>query len=364
LGYGLFPQKQGTDMQYRSFPSSLRFVSAACAAAMVSLAVPAAAQSTPAQAPAVDVKAEVGDLLTGAFFRVPEGTGPFPAIIILGGSEGGNSAARQKAPWFLAQGYAVLGLPYYSPSYISPDSSVPGLPEAFHDIPIDRLETALAWLRAQADVRADRIGLYGVSKGAEFALAGASRIDGFAAVVAIVPSDVIWEGWGPGTVTGKSSGFSWRGAPLPFVPFIEMNAEIAKLTTPGATARIRTPQDAGRKAFPETVPAATIAVEAIDEPVLVAGSDKDNTWASGEMAQAIAQRRAAAGLTTVSLIFGEAGHGLAGTGERSPETASWYSEADLAAQSIIWPTTLAFLAQNLKDSAKPAQYPGIARRAP
>lgn len=341
-------------MHYRFLPAAFRFVPVAFAAALVSLAGPAVAQSTSTPPPAVDGKAAVGDLLTGAFFRVPEGDGPFPVIIILGGSEGGNSTAREKAPLFLAEGYAVLGLPYYSPSYLGPDSSVAGLPEAFHDIPLDRLETALGWLRAQPTVKADRIGLYGVSKGAEFVLAGASRIDGFAAVVAIVPSDVIWEGWGPGTVTGQSSSFSWRGAPLPFVPYVAMDAEIAKFSQPGAAARIRTPHDAGRKAFPETVPAAAIAVEAIDEPVLVAGGDKDNTWASGEMAQAIAQRRAAAGLTTVSLVFGEAGHGLSGTGERSPQTASLYSEADLAAQAIIWPATLAFLAQNLKHGANPA----------
>lgn len=286
--------------------------------------------------------------LAGAFFAYPEGEGPFPTIIILGGSEGGDSAARQKAPLFLGEGYAVLGLPYYSPAWFGRDAQFPELPRAFHDIPIDRLETALAWLQAQPTVVADKIGLYGVSKGAEFALAGASRIDGFAAVVAIVPSDVIWEGWGPGTIDGQGSGFSWRGKPLPFVPYVGMDAEFAKFGRPGETPRLRTPQDAGRHANPDRVAAATIDVENIDEPVFVAGGDLDNTWASGEMAQQISERRATAGLLTVSLIFPEAGHALSGTGIQSTQGSYRYSEADLAAQSIVWPATLAFMAEHLK----------------
>lgn len=35
--------------------------------------------------------------LIGTFFAHPKGEGPFPTISILGGSEGGDSAARQKA---------------------------------------------------------------------------------------------------------------------------------------------------------------------------------------------------------------------------------------------------------------------------
>lgn len=317
-------------------------------AAAVGLAAPGWAQTEPRQSSDMPGAEVVGNELAGAFFLYPEGKGPFPAIIILGGSEGGDSAARQKAPLFLEQGYAVLGLPYYSPAWFGRDAQFPELPKAFHNIPIDRLETALTWLRAQPTVAAEKIGLYGVSKGAEFALAGASRIDGFAAVVAIVPSDVIWEGWGPGTIVGQSSGFSWRGAALPFVPYLGMDGEFAKYRKPGERPRLRTPQDAGRHSHPERVAAAIINVENIDEPVFIAGGDLDNTWASGEMTQQIAERRAAAGLTTVSLIFLEAGHALSGTGEQNTQGTYRYSEADLAAQVTLWPATLAFMTEHVK----------------
>ncbi|BDI61431.1 alpha/beta hydrolase family protein [Qipengyuania nanhaisediminis] len=286
----------------------------------------------------------VGDALPGAFFMKPEGDGPFPALILLGGSEGGDSSARRKAPHFLEHGYGVLGLPYYSPAWGRP-AQFPELPQAFDAIPVEKAEIARAWLAARADVRGDDIGIYGASKGAEFALLAGAHFDGFAAIAAIVPSDVVWEGWGPGTSPGAVSSFSLNGEPLPFVPYIGMQEAFAEASASGTRARLRIPHDRGRHAFPERAVAARIAVEAIDEPVLVAGGDADNVWNSGEMAQAIAERRAEAGLDTVSLIFTDAGHALSGTGAPS----DWASEDEVEAQKIIWPATLEFLAAHLKD---------------
>ena len=204
-------------------------------------------------------------------------------------------------------------------------------------------------------MKADGIGRYGVSKGAEFVLAGASRIDGFAAVVAIVPSDVIWEGWGPGIAPDQVSSFSWQGKPLPYVPYLGMEEEFRKYAIPGAKVRLRTPQDAGRRANPDRVPAARIHVEDIDEPVLVAGGDADDTWNSGGMAQNIAERRAEeGGLETVALIFTGASHALSGNGTQRPEGQPQYDEATLEAQRAIWPATLTFLARHLKGTATSA----------
>ncbi|WP_298304367.1 acyl-CoA thioester hydrolase/BAAT C-terminal domain-containing protein [uncultured Erythrobacter sp.] len=274
----------------------------------------------------------------------PEGDGPFPAITGLGGSEGGDSSARRKAPQFLAEGYAVLGLPYYSPAWGDQPQQFPGLPRAFAEIPVDSAEVAKVWLSARGDIRADSIGIYGISKGAEYALLAGSKIEGFAAIAAIVPTDVVWEGWG--TADGsRPSSFSWRGEALPFVQYQGMTEEFTNPTGPNGRPRLRLPHDKGRTANPEQAVAARIAVEAIDEPVLVAGGDADLAWNSGEMAQNIAERRAEAGLPTVSLVFTDAGHALSGTGAPSDQRAA----ADTAAQRVIWPATLAFFAENLKQ---------------
>ena len=314
--------------------------------AAAGLAIAPAGLAAQAVSPVENAPGEVsiGEAMPGSFFVAPPGEGPHPAIILMGGSEGNDTSARGLAEPFLAEGYAVFGLIYYSPRYFGATAAkFPQLPSAFASIPVERVEQARDWLAARRDVRADAIGLYGVSKGAELALLAGERIDGLAAIAAIVPSDVVWEGWGPGTEPGRSSSFSWRGEPLPFVPYVDMQAEIAKYGT-DETPRLRTPQDGGRHANPDRVPDARIRVETIDEPVFVAGGDRDDTWASGEMAQAIAERRAEAGLETVSLVFPEAGHGLSG----EPKPNRWSTEADLAAKRDVWPATLAFFAKYLK----------------
>ncbi len=286
----------------------------------------------------------VGASLPGAFFLRPAGEGPFPVVITLGGSEGGDSAARSLGAQLAARGYAVLGLPYYSPAWGGQTQQFPGLPAAFADIPLDKAEIARDWLTARDDVRDDAIALYGVSKGAEFALAAASRIEGFAAVAAIVPSDVIWEGWGAGTTPGAVSSFSWRGEPLDYVPYLGMTEAIAAISR-GERASIRPPHDNGRAANPDRVAPARIAVEAIDEPVFLLGGELDTIWASGFMAANIAQTREAAGLTTLSLIYEEAGHGLSGP----PTTPSGAAEA--AAKAEAFPQLIAFFDRHLRQRA-------------
>ena len=303
------------------------------------VSTPTFAQDTAAPDP-LDRAEFVGEALPGSFLTLPEGEGPFPAIIVLGGSEGSDSAARSFTRRFVPQGYAVLGLPYYGPREGS-KGHIPGLPNAFQEIAVDQLVTARDWLRARDDIRADDIGIYGVSKGAEMGLLAGSLIDGFAAIAAIVPSDVVWEGWGSERKTGS---FSWQGKALPWVPYEGMGEEFANPTGPNGRPRIRLPHDKGRNANPDRAVAARIKVENIDEPVLVAGGDADLVWNSGEMSQTIAERRVAAGLPTVSYVFTDAGHFLSGAGSR--ETGN---PANGEAQKIIWPATLEFFAAHLKD---------------
>jgi dienelactone hydrolase len=300
--------------------------------------------------PAVMVDSVPG--FPGAVFaRLPNAPGAprRPAIIVLGGSEGGAGTARAYAPKLASHGYAVLGLPYYAPGWGSP-REFPTLPADFIDIPVDRLDSARAWLAARPDVDAGRIGLYGVSKGAEYALLAATRFSWVKAVAAIVPSDVVWEGWGAAsTAEGTRSSFAWRGAPLPFVPYVGMQAAFAAAQAAGRPASLREPHAAGRRAHPERVAAARIPVERYRGALLVAGGGVDDVWPSAEMAQAIADRRRAAGLPTVVLLFPRAGHPLSGDGW-GPTTAhrSAGEPAAIAqAQAATWRATLALFGRAL-----------------
>mgnify|MGYP002622548001 FL=1 len=294
------------------------------------------------------VETPMGDDFPGAFLLRPPGNDPLPAIMVLGGSEGGDSAARRIAPKLASRGYAVVGFPYHSPAYWGQKPQFPELPRAFHDIPIDRLEMVRDWLRKRDDIQKDRIALYGVSKGSEFALLAGSLIDGFSGIVAYVPSDVVWEAWGPGTTEGENSCFSWRGEPLPFLPYKGMSAEIAKFRT-GERVRMRTPHDAGRAAHPERIAAARIHVEKIDEPVFIVGADADDVWDSGEMARNILAARKKAGLKTVAIIDPKAGHGLSGDGY-TPTSAP-----EGRVQGKAFPAMLQFLDECLRDRERTSE---------
>jgi len=298
------------------------------------------------------VKVEPVKEFPGAVFATLPGSARRPALIVLGGSEGGGSFARDRAPRFASRGFAVLGLPYYSPG--RGEREIPELPAAFADIPVDRLNTAFGWLQHRAEVDASRVALLGGSKGAEFVLIAASKFKWITSVVAIVPSDVVWEGWGPGVEPGTRSSFALNGKPLPFVPYLEFAPELDGFRT-GREVRMRRFQDKGRAANPAAAVKARIEVEKFRGPLLVIGGHDDQVWASGMMAQNIAERRAAAGLETVALIFPEAGHAIAGSGWL-PTTqynvglskVGGTPQANAAAQARAFPETLAFLKRTLR----------------
>ncbi|MGB6231728.1 MAG: acyl-CoA thioester hydrolase/BAAT C-terminal domain-containing protein [Litorimonas sp.] len=287
----------------------------------------------------------LGDDFPGAYvIRSADRDGPAPAIVLLGGSEGGDQGSRATAPIFAAEGYTVLGLPYYSPAWWGQEPQFPDLPRGFAELPVDYLEDAVALLRQRPDVDPDRILLQGGSKGAEYVLLAGSLIPdsspggGFCGIVADVPSDVVWEGWGPGTEGGRTSGFSWRGEALPFVPYTDM----ARALDRDDAFTMTQAHETGRRDHPDLAKAARIRVETIDEPVLVIGGDLDTTWASGRMARTIAETRAAAGLETESYVYPEGSHGVGGT------PLARTRAANLEARLENFPATMAFIARAAK----------------
>jgi dienelactone hydrolase len=291
--------------------------------------------------------------LPGAVFARRAGGGRRPALILLGGSEGGASIGEAAAP-LASHGFAVLTLPYYSPADDEGRREVPALPEAMVEIPVETLDRARDWLAARDDVDADRIGVHGTSVGATLALLGAVHLDWVDAVVASVPSDVVVDGWGPGIAEGERSAFSLRGEPLPFVPVLGYEEELARAQA-GLDVRVRRAYERGRAAFPERAARARIPVEKIRGNVMLIGSYDDQMWASGQMASQMAERRLEAGLPVTALLFTEAGHALYQTGyaptTRAPgrrREQGGSPQGDAQAQARAWPETLAFLRNALR----------------
>lgn len=282
------------------------------------------------------------------FHVIPDGK-PKPVIIILHGAEGGTGASWRFGPTLASLGYAVVGLPYYSADWGQGPKEIPDLPGSFIDIRIDQLEAVRAWLRTQPEADANRIGLFGGSKGAEFALIAASKFDWIRAVVAYAPSDVVWEGWGLEMIEaeGTRSSFSFRGQPLPFMPykgFVE-----ALLAGPGANL-LKVHED-GRAAHPEREAAARIRVEHYRGRLMLVAGDDDRLWASGRMARNIAASRRAAGLDTTLLVFPGVGHDTAGNGfyPTAPDVVRGGSaQSNARAQAQAWPRAVAFLQAALR----------------
>ena len=282
----------------------------------------------------------------GAFVVAPPADGKrHGAVIVLGGSEGGDSTARDLGVRLASRGFVVLGFPYYSPGYGGP--GIAGLPTAFADIPVDRLQAARDMLAARADVDPARIGVVGVSKGAEFALLAASRFDWLRAVVAIVPSDIVWEGWGKPLPAATLSSFAWDGKPLPFVPYDDIASEFAKAAQ-GKPMALRGPHVRGKVVNPASLSAARIPIERYKGALLLAGGGDDQVWPSFEMAAAVAATPRQG--RTVLLNYPLAGHLLSGDGYASTawtQGVGGTPAANAAAQLDLWPKTIAFLKREL-----------------
>lgn len=184
-----------------------------------------------------------------------------------------------------------------------------GQPPGICEYPLELFNPALDLLAAMCD----RIVLVGVSKSAEAFLLYAAhdpRVDG---VVALAPTHVAWANVGPGAdgqVRPQRSSWTWRGVPVPFVPYDD---DFAVDTDP---PEYRPMYEHSLTAFPDAVDAARIPVEQVFADVLVVAGEADRVWPSADSARDIEARRAAYGLPTTVVTHPAAGHRVILPGER------------------------------------------------
>jgi dienelactone hydrolase len=295
----------------------------------------AAAQAPHAQAPVVSepgpggVRLDQGGLLGNYYPRTRTGAGP--AVLLLGGSEGGLGGGRS-AQSLLTQGYSVLSLAYFG---------APGLPDKLRLVPLEYFAAALQWLRAQPGVDPARIGLVGTSKGAEAALLIALRDPRIAAVAVGAPQSVVWIA--PDSC-GEDETSSWTsgGKPLEPLPCGQGDDVVDALTA----------YTAGLRLLPQH-PAARIAAERIAAPILLECGEADSLGPSCTMARQIA---AAAGPHKVQLLaYPDAGHASFGP-PVAPSSPAYASLASLGgtvagnayARNDSWSKLLAFLNTHLR----------------
>lgn len=296
-----------------------------------------------APAPAGVAKSIVRDEgLLGAFY-MPEGTGKRPALLVLGGSEGGLGASSGVGLSFTQEGYAVLALAYFMEE---------SLPQSLENIPLEYFDKALDWLNRQPGVDPDAIGVIGGSRGSEAALLLASRNPSVKAVMAFAPSGVVWQGLNFANPMNMGPAWTVEGQPLPFL------TPDGRKYRPGAA--MKPMFDAALTGEPRKE--VDIPVERIKAPILLISGKEDALWPSWDMGEAIVKRLSAANFEhdVQHLGYEGAGHmvfmgnpdsAAAQAMAKAPPNPmlGGTAEAGLAAWKQNWPITLAFFNKALKD---------------
>jgi dienelactone hydrolase len=227
-----------------------------------------------AVAPGVRVIPVRDNGLVGSFYE-PAGPGRHPAFLVLGGSGGGVPPPLGPAGGLASHGYSVLALAYFG---------APGLPRTLSNIPLEYFATALQWMSAQPSVDPSRVGVLGLSRGAELALLLGTIHREFHAVVAYMPSNVIVRGC---CDAGTPVAWTLGGRPV----------------APAPSAPMRRSMTMDRPEIP---------VERINGGVLLISGRDDEVWASTEMADAIMARLRQHRFAHpfLHLAYDHAGHGI------------------------------------------------------
>jgi len=255
------------------------------------------------------------------------------AVLLLGGSEGGISTPMNDvAKTLQAAGYSVLVASYFGAK---------GQPKTLESIPLETFDRALAWLRTRPEVDPSRIVIAGISKGAEAALLVATRHPELRAVVAGVPSSVVWPGIRFPSLRTPSS-WTVAGRPLPVVPYGPFRFGMV-LGNVGSVYRD------GLKHLAQH-PDAVIPIEKIKAPVLLICGKADKLWPSCPMSRQIeARAKSHEGPSVKVLAYANAGHAC--VGPPSTRNDPFFVKMILggtdagnrAARADGWPKILAFV---------------------
>lgn len=154
-----------------------------------------------------------------------------------------------------------------------------------HDYPLERIERAIAFLKARGD---RKIGIVGASTTGMVALVAASLFPEITLTIALTPPDFIMEGFFKGDRDGAKewpsdgSSLSWQGKPLPYLPYAYRHPKywhqiLADAKAGGDRIASRPMFDESERLHPvqETE---KIRVEDIRGKVILVGAEDDVLW--------------------------------------------------------------------------------------
>lgn len=271
---------------------------------------------------------------------VGERTKPIPAVILLGGSEGGFDDAG--AALLASHGYGTLTLAYFGAE---------GVASELVDIPVECVLRAVRWLQQRPEIDGRRIAIMGRSRGSELALLAASVSPEIKAVVAISPSSVVWGGISKSPEARAASAWTYQGRPLPFLSAQAPPELVQEFYAKGSLhSRLYGYLFSDR----EAVRQATIPIERIRGSVLLISGAEDRVWGSPLMAQRIIERARQFGRGDffTSITYDGAGHNIREPYRPTPPQARLGGAAEDHAQAErdSWNKILSFLERTLSTS--------------
>jgi dienelactone hydrolase len=216
-----------------------------------------------------------GGDLRGVVFR-PPGPGPKQPVLVVTGSGGGVN--ERTAALLASHGFLALALAHFN---------YDGRPDALAEIPLEYFRGAMEWLQAESGM--ERIGLSGGSRGGELVLLlGATWPERVGAIMAGVPSNVVWGGCCDADDVARPA-WTLGGKPVPFASYGFEGDESFE----GASGDI----DWRRLYLPAMLDATTgaIPVERIAAPMLIISGEADALWPSSIASYKVEQRLVEAG---------------------------------------------------------------------
>lgn len=222
------------------------------------------------------------DGFSGSFYKPKKNFFPGKVVLLAGGSDGQYALTRLVAEQFAERGIAALALAIWNG---------PGLPEAIQSIPLEYAQKAAQWLKLKGY---PKIGIWGFSIGAQYALLSATRFpDLIHCAIAASPSAVCTQGMNIKMGTAQEpklldcSAFSYKGMDLPYAGIKMDKIRILTDSLLSRSYSMRASFDGMLEHAPKE---SEIPVELINGPVLLLAADHDTVWNSKESADRIAAR--------------------------------------------------------------------------
>ena len=196
------------------------------------------------------------------------------AIIAMLGDDPEDYMAKSCVKWLMKRGVNVLTMSPAKKNY------------SHHNYPLERIESAIKWLKDNGN---KKIGIAGASTTGTLALTAASYFPDITLTIAMTPSDFIWQGFEQGKKDGcgewpveGESLFTYRGSPLPYMPFCYKHPEYWQVMN--TEAKKSGNMIDSRKIFDDSEAAHPITedefikIENIKGKLLMIGAEDDCSW--------------------------------------------------------------------------------------